>query len=162
MSLQDELKQNRPFVTLYEEAVLNIVRTASQLTYEAMEAFRPYGITTTQYNVLRILRGAGPNGLPCGAIADRLVTRDSDVTRLLDRLTGQHLVERGRSAEDRRVVTVRITEAGSELLVRLEPVLRTLQQQQLGHLDSDTLAALIHGLEQARTRPAVTLSPSHS
>lgn len=162
MSLREELKQNRPFATQLEEAVLNIVRTASQLNYETGEAFRPYGVTTTQYNVLRILRGAGPEGLPCGAIADRLVRRDPDVTRLLDRLTGQHLVERGRAANDRRVVTVRITQAGTDLLERLEPVVREVQQQQLGHLDTGTLTTLIHGLEQARARADVTLSHSHS
>ena len=162
MSLKEEIQQHKPFVTQLEEAVLNIVRTASQLTYEATEAFKPHGVTTTQYNVLRILRGAGPDGLPCGAIAERMVTRDSDVTRLLDRLTSQHLVERGRSARDRRVVAVHITQAGLDLLARLEPVLRELQQRQLGHLDSPTLTALIQGLEQARARAAVTLSPSQS
>ena len=162
MSLQEEIQQNRPFVTQLEEAVLNIVRTASQLSYETTEAFKPHGVTPTQYNVLRILRGAGEAGLPCGAIAERLVTRDSDVTRLVDRLAGQHLVERGRSTSDRRVVAVRITPAGIDLLVRLEPVIREVQQRQLGHLDSSTLTALIHGLEQARARAAVTLSPSHS
>ena len=162
MSLQEEIQQHRPFVTQLEEAVLNIVRTASQLSYETTEAFKPHGVTPTQYNVLRILRGAGEGGLPCGAIAERLVTRDSDVTRLVDRLAGQHLVERGRSTSDRRVVAVRITQAGTDLLVRLEPVIRELQQRQLGHLDSSTLTALIHGLEQARARAAVTLSPSHS
>lgn len=162
MSLQDELKQGRPFDTLYQEAMLNIIRTASHLTYEVTEALRPYGVTTTQYNVLRILRGAGADGLPCGAIADRLVTRDSDVTRLIDRLTGQHLVERGRSALDRRVVTVRITQAGTDLLTRLAPVLSEVHHQQLGHLDSNTLTALIRGLEQARDRAAINPSPSHS
>lgn len=162
MALQDEIKQNRPFATLYEEAVLNIIRTASELTYETTEAFKPFGLTTTQYNVLRILRGAGPEGLPCGAIAERMITRDSDITRLLDRLTGQQLVERGRAATDRRVVVVRITPAGTELLLRVEPVLRELQARQLGHLDSDTLVAVIRGLERARARAALTRSPSHS
>jgi DNA-binding MarR family transcriptional regulator len=162
MSLKEEIKQNRPFGSQLEEALLNIVRTASQLTYEFNEAFKPYGVTTTQYNVLRILRGAGPAGLPCGAIAERLLTRDSDVTRLLDRLTSQHLVERGRSDEDRRVVVVRITPAGTDLLERMQPVLLELQQRQLGHLDSNTITALIHGLEQARIRPVTTDSLSHA
>lgn len=162
MSLRDEIQQTRPFATQHEEAILNIVRTASQLTYETAEAFKPFGLTTTQYNVLRILRGAGAEGLPCGAIAERLVTRDSDVTRLLDRLAGQHLVERGRSASDRRVVAVRITQTGLDLLARIEPVLRDLQARQLGHLDSSTLATLIRGLEQVRARAAVSLTPTHS
>jgi DNA-binding MarR family transcriptional regulator len=162
VSLKEEIQQNRPFLTQLEEAVLNIVRTATQLTYETTEAFKAHGITPSQYNVLRILRGAGNDGLPCGAIAERMVRRDPDVTRLVDRLAGQHLVERGRSTTDRRVVAVRITPAGIDLLVRLEPVVRELQQAQLGHLDSPTLTALISGLEQARARAAITLSPSHS
>lgn len=159
MSLRDEIKQTRPFLSQREEAVLNITRTAALFAYEATEAFRPFGLTTTQYNVLRILRGAGPEGLPCGAIAERMVTQDSDITRLLDRLTGMHLVERGRAADDRRVVTVRITEAGLDLLTRLGPVLHDLQLRQLGHLDSTTLTGLIRALEQARERP---VSPSTS
>lgn len=158
MSLRDEIKQNKPFASPREEAVLNIMRTASLIAWEAAEAFRPFGLTTTQYNVLRILRGAGADGLPCGAIAERMVTRDSDITRLLDRLTGMHLVERGRAAADRRVVTVRITAAGLDVLARLEPVIHELQRRQLGHLDSTTLAGLISALEQARERPAVSHS----
>ncbi|MFN8651851.1 MAG: MarR family transcriptional regulator [Gemmatimonadales bacterium] len=158
MSLRDEIKQNKPFASLREEAVLNIMRTASLIAWEAGEAFRPFGLTTTQYNVLRILRGAGADGLPCGAIAERMVTRDSDITRLLDRLTGMHLVERGRAPADRRVVTVRITGAGLDLLAKLEPVIHELQLRQLGHLDSTTLAGLISALESARERPAVSLS----
>jgi DNA-binding MarR family transcriptional regulator len=152
MSLRDEIKQTRPFTSRLEEALLGIVRTASELIYTANEVLKPYGLTTTQYNVLRILRGAGSEGLPCGAIAERMLTRDSDITRLLDRLTTMGLVERGRLERDRRVVTVRLTETGRELLTRLDPVVRQLHQDLLGHLDEATVAALITGLEQARSR----------
>jgi len=156
MSLRDEIKQTRPFTNPLEEAALNIMRTASELTYRAGEVLKQYGITTTQYNVLRILRGAGANGLPCGAIAERMITRDSDITRLLDRLTAMHLVERGRLADDRRVVTVKIASRGSELLGELDPVVRQLHQELLGHLDEATIAALIAGLERVRQRTVVT------
>lgn len=156
MSLRDEIKQTRPFTSPLEEAALNIMRTASELTYRAGEVLKPYDITTTQYNVLRILRGAGPNGLPCGAIAERMITRDSDITRLLDRLAAMHLVERGRMEGDRRVVTVRLTPAGTELLTGLDPVVQQLHQDLLGHLDPATVAALIAGLERARDRAQVS------
>lgn len=156
MSLRDEIKQTRPFTSPLEEAALNIMRTASDLTYTASEALKPHGITTTQYNVLRILRGAGPAGLPCGAIAERMITRDSDITRLLDRLAAMHLVERGRMEGDRRVVTVRLTPAGTELLTGLDPVVQQLHQDLLGHLDPATVAALIAGLERARDRAQVS------
>src|SRR5262245_47335404 len=152
MSLREEIKQTRPFSSRLEEAILNIVRTASELTYTAGEALKPHGLTTTQYNVLRILRGAGTEGLPCGAIAERMLTRDSDITRLLDRMTTCGMVERGRLESDRRVVTVRLTQKGIELLNQLDPVVRQLHQDLLGHLDEATVSALITGLEQARSR----------
>lgn len=155
MSLRDEIKQTKPFSSALEEAILNVMRTASDLSYSAGEALKQYGITTTQYNVLRILRGAGVSGVPCGAIAERMITRDSDITRLLDRLTGMHLVERGRMAEDRRVVTVRLTAKGSELLAELDPVVQRMHHELLGHLDESTIASLIAGLEKVRERTRV-------
>jgi DNA-binding MarR family transcriptional regulator len=155
MSLRDEIKQTRPFTSSLEEALLNIVRTAGLLTYAAAEALKPYGLTPTQYNALRILRGAGVAGLPCGAIAERMITRDSDITRLLDRLGGMQLVERGRLEQDRRVVTVTLTEKGSQLLERLDPVVRQMHQDRLGHMDEASLSTLIRGLERARERAMV-------
>jgi len=155
MSLRDEIKQTRPFTSSLEEALLNIVRTAGLLTYAAAEALKPYGLTPTQYNALRILRGAGAAGLPCGAIAERMITRDSDITRLLDRLGGMQLVERGRLEQDRRVVTVTLTEKGSQLLERLDPVVRQMHQDRLGHMDEASLSTLIRGLERARERAMV-------
>jgi DNA-binding MarR family transcriptional regulator len=152
MSLRDEIKQTRPFSSPLEETLLNIVRTAGLLTYAATEVLRPHGLTTTQYNVLRILRGAGAAGLPCGAIAERMITRDSDITRLLDRLGAMHLVVRGRLEQDRRVVTVTLTEKGRQLLEQLDPVVRQMHQDQLGHMDEASLSTLIRGLERARER----------
>jgi DNA-binding MarR family transcriptional regulator len=162
MSLRDEIKQTKPFDSPLEELGLNILRTASALSYRGSEALKPYGITTTQYNVLRILRGAGVSGLPCGAIAERMITQDSDITRLLDRLTRMDLVERGRMEEDRRVVANRLTAAGAELLARLDPVVRQLHQDQLGHLDAAAISALIAGLERARGGAQVNASTRHS
>lgn len=154
MSLRDEIKQSKPFASPAEEAVLNIVRTAEVIRSVAADALKPYGITGTQYNVLRILRGAGAAGLPCGQIADRMVTQDSDITRLLDRLSTMGLIERGRSEEDRRVVTTVLSAEGKKLLTKLDPVVKQLNQELLGQLDERTIAAMIRGLEQIRERAA--------
>jgi DNA-binding MarR family transcriptional regulator len=154
MSLRDEIKQSKPFSSPAEEAVLNIVRTAEVIRAVAAEALKPHGITGTQYNVLRILRGAGTAGLPCGQIADRMVTQDSDITRLLDRLSGMGLIERGRSEQDRRVVTTILTAEGRKLLTRLDPVVRQINQDLLGQVDERTIAAMIRGLEHIREQAA--------
>ena len=151
-SLREEIKQTRPFQSLREEALLNIVRTAGVLGYATGEALKPHGLTGAQYNVLRILRGAGASGLPCSAIGERMITRDSDVTRLLDRLEGMGLIERTRGEDDRRVVTTRLTEDGKALAGRLDPVIRGVQQRLLGHLDDGSLKTLIGLLEQAREK----------
>jgi DNA-binding MarR family transcriptional regulator len=155
MSLREEIKQNRPFTSPLEELSLNLMRTASVLNYAGAETLKSHGLTPTQYNVLRILRGAGAGGLPCGAIGERMITQDSDITRLLDRLTTMHLVERGRQQEDRRVVTVTLTARGKQLLAVLDPVVQQLHQDQLGHLDGPTISALIAGLERVRQRAGV-------
>jgi DNA-binding MarR family transcriptional regulator len=154
MSLRDEIKQTKPFASPAEEAVLNIMRTAEVIRAMAAETLKPYGITGTQYNVLRILRGSPAGGLPCGQIADRMVTQDSDITRLLDRLSAMGLIERGRSEQDRRVVTTVLTAEGKKLLTRLDPVIRELNQDLLGQVDERTIAAMIRGLEQIRERAA--------
>ncbi|HWA15788.1 MAG TPA: MarR family transcriptional regulator [Gemmatimonadales bacterium] len=155
MSLRDEIKQTKPFSSPAEEATLNIVRTAEVIRTMGAERLKPYGITITQYNVLRILRGAGAAGLPCGQIADRMVTQDSDITRLLDRLSSMGLIERGRSETDRRVVTTVLSADGRKLLTKLDPVVKQLNHDLLGQLDERTIAAMIRGLEQIRER-AVT------
>jgi DNA-binding MarR family transcriptional regulator len=154
MSLRDEIKQSIPFGSSAEEATLNIVRTAEFLRATFEKGLKPYGVTGTQYNVLRILRGAGAQGLPCGQIAERMVTQDSDITRLLDRLSSAGLIERGRSEQDRRVVTTVLTAEGKKLLGKLDPVVRQMNQSLLGHLDERTLTTMIRGLEQIREHSA--------
>ena len=148
--LAEEIKQTRPFGSLEEEAILNIRRTASVLDQIVAEALRPSGLSNTQYNVLRILRGAGSKGLACQEIAERMVTRDPDITRLVDRLEARKLFERTRSREDRRVVVVRITPAGSKLLSSLDSKVESLPQRALGHLGRKRLRLLIALLELAR------------
>ena len=119
-SLQEELRQTKPFGSLEQEATLSVERTSAVLRHGVAEALRPFGVTPAQYNVLRILRGAGPNGLCRHEISDRLLTQVPDVTRLLDRMEAAGLVTRERSTEDRRLVATRITEEGRRLLDRID------------------------------------------
>src|SRR3954462_12771022 len=114
--MQTELKQRKPFTCREEELMLNIMRTADQLQRRMGELLKAAELSATQYNVLRILRGAGSEGLACGEISERMVTRDPDITRLLDPLEKRNLVTRSREKEDRRVVTARIAPAGLDLL----------------------------------------------
>src|SRR6476469_4609617 len=116
--LQDEIKQTRPFARPGDEALLSIFRTASVLEHAFNELLRPFGLTMTQYNVLRILQGAGAAGLCGREIGERLVSRVPDVSRLLDRMTELALVSKERDAADHRHVTTRITTKGLRLLAR--------------------------------------------
>lgn len=151
-SLQAELRQSKPFDSIETEAVLNIARTAALLEHGLAQALKPYRLTPTQYNVLRILRGGGPEGLCRNAIGERLVTPVPDVTRLLDRMEGSGLVTRSRGTEDRRFMTTKITQAGLELVAGLDEPMRLLSQKQLGHLSQSALRTLIETLTEARQR----------
>ncbi|HEX9736727.1 MAG TPA: MarR family transcriptional regulator [Thermoanaerobaculia bacterium] len=150
--LKTEIKQTKPFASVEEEAFLNLVRTANDLWQELGGMLRRRKLTPTQYNVLRILRGAGEEGLPCGEVGARMVTREPDVTRLLDRLEHRGLVSRRRSATDRRVVEARITDAGLELLAALDEPVDVFTVRQLGHLGPARLGVLIELLEAVRER----------
>ena len=107
-------------------------------------------MTSTQYNVLRILRGAQPHGLTCSAIGSRMITAEPDITRLLSRLKALKLIRQQRDPQDRRVVWTQISEAGLDLLRKMEPIIRRLPGELLGHLDGAELAELIRLLELAR------------
>ena len=130
--------------------MLNIERTAAVLTHRFAESLRPYDITPTQYNVLRILRGAGGDGLCRHEIRDRLVSQVPDVTRLLDRLEKAGLIARQRSAQDRRMVTTRITRDGLAMLRRLDEPVVKVQERQIGHLTRPQLRTLIELLSAVR------------
>ncbi|MEP0547588.1 MAG: MarR family transcriptional regulator [Rhodothermales bacterium] len=151
-ALQREIRQSKPFASPEAEAALNVARTAAILDAEIADALKPHGLTPTQYNVLRILRGAGDSGLCRYEVGDRLVTPVPDVTRLLDRLEAGGLVDRARDSEDRRQVRARITPQGLDLLGELDGVLEALHRRQLGHLGADRLRVLIDVLADARQR----------
>lgn len=145
-----ELKQNKPFTTASLEAFLNVLRTAEALSRPEMELLKGHGLSPTQYNVLRILRGAGQEGLACREIGQRMVKYDPDVTRLLDRLEARGLLTRDRHQEDRRVIVSRITDAGVALLADLDAPIDDLHAKQLEHLGPEKIQALITLLEEAR------------
>jgi DNA-binding MarR family transcriptional regulator len=146
---QRELKKRRPFDSPEQEVMLNLVRTNDRLQIRFTRLFREYGLTSSQYNVLRILRGEG-KALPCLEVAQRLVAAVPAITGLIDRLEAMGLVTRERSTADRRVVYVAITAAGLELLERLDRPVNNLHKALVGHLTVAELAELNRLLEKAR------------
>ncbi len=149
--LAAEIK-SKPFSHLEEEALLSVVRTADLLAQRMNQFLKQFELSGSQYNVLRILRGS-PDGLSCGQIAERMISRDPDVTRLLDKLEARGLIERERNEDDRRVVIARITAGGLDLLTRLDPLVASEHRRQLGALGEQKLRQLIELLEQARDLP---------
>jgi DNA-binding MarR family transcriptional regulator len=152
MELREEIKQTRPFKCLEQEALLNIERTAAVLGHAFAEKLKAYRLTPTQYNALRILRGAGEAGLCRGEVRDRLIAQVPDVTRLLDRLETTGLIERKRDANDRRLVKTRITPAGLRVLAQLDEPIAEIHERQLGHMSRADLKRLIELLAEARER----------
>jgi len=148
--LQAELKQSKPFATREGEVILNIQRTAEMLLWKVTEFLKPYDLTPTQYNVLRILRGAGREGLICREIGERMVARDPDVTKLLDRLETRALIMRERDTKDRRIIITRITDDGLTLLKEIDRPVIEHSRTMLGHLSAKNLDALNELLEEAR------------
>jgi DNA-binding MarR family transcriptional regulator len=150
MTDQGKAEPVRQRVTSPEEAAYAcLLQTADVLARGVEKLLKTADISRTQYNVLRILRGALP-GLPCREIADRMITRDPDITRLLDRLEKSGLITRCRENKDRRVVLTRITDEGLRLLERLDAPVMELHQKQLRHLGRERLPALVALLELAR------------
>ena len=148
--LRREIQQKRPFSSLQEEVVLGLVRTADQLLLPLSEVLREEGLSLSQYNILRILRGAGEEALPCGEISERMLRRDPDLTRLLDRLEKRGLVARSRGTADRRVVRAAITAQGLALLDALEESVKKATRASLAHMSGAKLTALCELLEEAR------------
>ncbi len=153
-TIQTEIKQKRPFAALEEEAFIALLRTADVLQWRAGEMFKRHELSPTQYNALRILRGAGPEGLTCSEIGERMINRDPDITRLMGRLERRGLVRRKRGRQDRRVIRTAITPAGLKLLKGLDRPVVALNRQMLGHLGKGRLQELIALLAMARESDA--------
>lgn len=152
--LRKEIKQERPFGSLEEELFLNLQRTAAVLWLEIAQILKPFGLSPAQYNVLRILRGAGDAGLPCKEVGARMIAQDPDVTRLLDRLEKGGLAERSRDHEDRRVITVRISTKGLALVRELDTTVARFHAERMSHLSKRDLRTLVELLEAARSGAA--------
>jgi len=148
--LKLEIVQERPFPSIEEEALLNLLRTSDCLHRAFHLKTRSWGVTSTQYNVLRILRGAQPRGLTCAAIGSRMITAEPDITRLLSRLKGLKLIRQQCDKHDRRALWTQISEAGLELLRAMDPVIERVPPELLGHMNKAELTELIRLLELAR------------
>jgi DNA-binding MarR family transcriptional regulator len=149
--LQKELKQTKPFPSPEEELYLSLVRTSELLSQGIFQLFKQADLTPTQYNALRILRGAGAEGASCTEISDRMITRDSDITRLLDRLEARGLISREREAKDRRRIQTHITEQGLKLISELDGPVTEYHRRQLGFLGEKKIANLSKLLEEIRS-----------
>ena len=149
--IQQEIKQKRPFGSKAQEATIGLMRTADLVRRAVGDIVEPHGITPQQYNVLRILRGAGENGLPTLEIAERMIEETPGITRLIDRLETKRLVSRKRCKEDRRRVWCRITPEGLALLDKLDGPIRDADSLALGSLTSKELTQLVSLLDRARS-----------
>ncbi len=148
--LKSEIAQERPFSSIEEEAFLNLLRTSDCLHRAFQRKNRHWGVTSTQYNVLRILRGAQPQGLTCTAIGDRMITAEPDITRLLARMKALKLIKQQRDKRDRRVVWTQISASGLELLRKMDPEILQTPKNLLGHMKETDLKEFIRILELAR------------
>jgi DNA-binding MarR family transcriptional regulator len=143
-------KSSRPAISLENRIFIALLQAADALGQEAEHLLKAAGLTGAQYNVLRILRGAEPAGLPCRGIADRMISHDPDMTRLLDRMEKRGLITRVRQADDRRVVKTRVTAPGLSLLKTLDRPIHDLHKRQFRHLPAARLKILSELLEELR------------
>lgn len=151
-SILEEIQQSRPFRTRSQEAYLALLRTADDSRRYISRVLEPAGVTLQQYNVLRILRGAGAEGLPTLTIGERMLERTPGVTRLIDRMVSKGWVTRSRCTEDRRRVWCKITRPGLALLAELERPVEEVDESFREVLDEDELAVLIGYLDRLRAR----------
>jgi DNA-binding MarR family transcriptional regulator len=149
-TVQDEIKQTKPFALREEEAFLAIQLTADRLSRRGAAVMKQYDVSPAQYNTLRILRGAGTAGLACSEIAERMINHDPDITRMLDRLEKRGLVQRCRDQKDRRVITARITKEGLQLLQSMDAPLRDFLRQLLSRVGQTKLRSLVRLLDEVR------------
>ncbi len=142
--MNSRTKANGPgAIPLEDHLFVALLKASDSLASQADQLIKANGLTSAQYNVLRILRGAGPEGLPCNTIAERMISRDPDMTRLLDRMEKRDVISRERQKEDRRVVKARITDEGLKLLKKMDAPIRGLHKSQFAHMTSARLKTLM-------------------
>jgi DNA-binding MarR family transcriptional regulator len=147
--MNSRAKPGCPGATPLEDQIfVALLRASDSLASQGDQLMKTNGLTSAQYNVLRILRGAGPDGLPCNTIAERMISRDPDMTRLLDRMEKRELITRERQKEDRRVVKARITDEGLKLLKKMDTPIRELHKSQFAHMTSARLKTLMELLSE--------------
>ncbi len=148
--MNSRTKANGPgAIPLEDRLFVALLKASDSLASQADQLIKANGLTSAQYNVLRILRGAGPEGLPCNTIAERMISRDPDMTRLLDRMEKRDVITRERQKEDRRVVKARITDGGLKLLKKMDAPIRELHKSQFAHMTSARLKTLMDLLTEA-------------
>lgn len=162
MSILREIRQRRPFPSAGQEATVALMRTADLVRRSVASVVEPFGITPQQYNVLRILRGAGDEGLPMLEIAERMIEQTPGITRLVDRLEAKELVRRVRCEKDRRQVLCVITGNGSRLLAALDEPVASAADASMANLNERQLAQLLSLLERARTGLHASLVARHA
>ena len=150
--MSSHAEQSGPTTYLEDRLFVAILKTADSLSQEAEQLVKSAGLTGAQYNVLRILRGAGPGGLPCSGIGDRMISHDPDMTRLLDRMEKRGVISRERQTDDRRVIKTRVTSHGLDLLKTLDQPVRELHKRQFRHMSAARLKILARLLEELHPR----------
>jgi DNA-binding MarR family transcriptional regulator len=150
--VEEDIKQAKPFRGLEEKTFITLLRTADELQQRVAAMLKPHGLSPTQYNALRILRGAGAKGLACSEIGQRMINRDPDITRLLGRLERRGLILRSRERKDRRVIKARLGPAGLDLLKSMDREVEKFHRGLFGHLGEQRLKSLISLLEVAREK----------
>jgi DNA-binding MarR family transcriptional regulator len=151
-TLHEELGESQPFQVPEQEAYLNLVRTHALLSDKVAELFKQHHLSQPLYNVLKVVARVGSAGMPSQSIAQYMVARDPDITRLVDRLQKDGSIERERDEQDRRIVRVRVTQSGLDAIEKLDPLIWKLHQQQLGHLNQEQLELLNQLLVAARLK----------
>ena len=151
--IREELKQTKPFFSAAQEAFLSIQHTADAISQKFEQFLKSWGVSGTQYNVLRILRGAEPEGLRCGEIGERMVAHDPDITRLLNRMEKAGWIERARDARDRRVVLTHINRCGLDLLKQIDKPIEQFTQELGSHIPDKRFRELIDTLDEIRNPP---------
>lgn len=154
INVNSRSRKTGPALPLEDRVFVGLQKAADLLAQDAAQLLKPAGLTGAQYNVLRILRGAEPEGLACSSIGESMISHDPDMTRLLDRMEKRNWITRERQKSDRRVVKTRITPEGLELLKRLDQPVRDLHKRQFAGIAAGRLAGLAEMLEQISERPA--------